>query len=54
MNWTHGMNKNANKKKGMKPHKAKGPMNISQLHVAHNTHDTSKKHSCYANHNVLV
>jgi hypothetical protein len=44
---------NVNKKK-MKPRKAKGPMKWSQLHVTHTTHDTSTKHSCYANYNVLM
>ncbi len=48
----HG-NMNVNKKK-MKPRKAKGPMKWSQLHVTHTTHDTSTKHSCYANYNVLM
>jgi hypothetical protein len=41
-------------KNGMRRHQAQGLVKWLQLHVTHTTHDTSEKHSCYANYNVLV
>jgi hypothetical protein len=42
-------------KNGMKPpHEAQGLVKWSQLHVTHTMHDTSMKHSCFANYNILV